>query len=557
MADRLLEPLRLTDWCFILILGLLIIGSFYHIRTEKRPRLPPGPRGLPFVGNILDLTGEKLWVKFAEMADVWGDIFSLKVLGETIVVINSVKIAEDLLDVRGAIFSDRPAMHVGGELAGFNNVLPLAHYGDRVRRERKLFHQLFGTQTAIEKFFPLLSTEVHKLLRNIVANPGGVPDEIRRTTESITLRIAYGYHLRDGADPFLSEFETMGNNFLTSTRPGDCLANVIPIFLYWPKWLPGGEFHRTAKRLRKQAEDTVNAGVDYVKEEMATGTAESSFLSALLEEKTYDEDLLKWAAASIVFGGSDTTTGSMEAFLLAMLLYPDVQAAAQKELDQLVGNDRLPEISDQSQLPYMEALCKELIRWHVMLPMVPRRASEDYIYHRGDGLEPLLIPKNSWIAPNFWKMAHDPALYLNMTLLKFVLDTDVGKLRLNVRPIIFLTVVFLRHRICPGRPPSLWITKLSDPRLAGRLLGQTSLFLECSSILSVFNIKKPQKNGVIIEPQSGQTSEAMRWDTYSLISLLMCNSKSIVTSYPSNVCWNPEMHGLRLSFKVLNDIVQK
>ena len=58
----------------------------------------------------------------------------------------------------------------------------------------------------------------------------------------------------------------------------------------------------------------------------------------------------------------------LEAFFLAMSLYPDVQAAAQKEIDTVVGSDRLPDISDRAQLPYVDALCKEVLRWHIAAP---------------------------------------------------------------------------------------------------------------------------------------------------------------------------------------------
>lgn len=63
------------------------------------------------------------------------------------------------------------------------------------------------------------------------------------------------------------------------------------------------------------------------------------------------------------------TAAQLEAFFLAMSLYPEVQAAAQEELDRVVGNDRLPDISDRSQLPYVDALCKEVLRWHVAIPI--------------------------------------------------------------------------------------------------------------------------------------------------------------------------------------------
>lgn len=59
----------------------------------------------------------------------------------------------------------------------------------------------------------------------------------------------------------------------------------------------------------------------------------------------------------------------LEAFFLAMSLYPDVQVAAQEELNRVVGHDRLPDISDRAELPYVDALCKEVLRWHVAAPL--------------------------------------------------------------------------------------------------------------------------------------------------------------------------------------------
>jgi hypothetical protein len=39
-----------------------------------------------------------------------------------------------------------------------------------------------------------------------------------------------------------------------------------------------------------------------------------------------------------------------------MLLYPDVQAKAQAELDAVVGRDRLPDYSDRGNLPYVNSV---------------------------------------------------------------------------------------------------------------------------------------------------------------------------------------------------------
>ncbi|KAJ6586031.1 cytochrome P450 [Mycena capillaripes] len=490
MAGSVPESLDFLDSRSIIILALVCIVAAYYIRPKRPARLAPGPRGLPLIGNVLDIPTKEHWLKFAEFGDVWGDIFSLSAFGKTMIIINSLKVAEDLLDVRGANFSDRPVIPMGGELAGFNNSMALAHYGDRVRKERKLFHQLFGTQAAVKQFIPLLSTEIRKLLRNILSNPDGLIDEIRRATGAISIRIAYGYKLRDGParDPFLEMFETAGRNFVNSSTPAAFLVDIIPALRYWPEWLPGGGFHNTAKMWSKQVHDTVDTGFGYVKNEIAAGTAEASFLSNLLEEKIHEDYLMKWAAASIQVGGSDTTAAQLEAFFLAMSLFPDIQAAAQRELDSVVGNDRLPDISDRAQLPYVNALCKEVIRWHVAAPLaIPHRTREDYIYDRGGDLEPLLIPKDSLIIPNVWKMAHDPERYTNpmeFNPSRFI-ATDGKEAEQDPAEICF----GYGRRICPGK-----------------LLGQTAIFMECSAFLSVFNISKSHENGVPVEPQLGQTT---------------------------------------------------
>ena len=52
-----------------------------------------------------------------------------------------------------------------------------------------------------------------------------------------------------------------------------------------------------------------------------------------------------------------------------MVLYPDVQAKAQAEIDSAVGRERLPGFNDRDSLPYVDALCKEVLRWHSIGPL--------------------------------------------------------------------------------------------------------------------------------------------------------------------------------------------
>lgn len=55
-----------------------------------------------------------------------------------------------------------------------------------------------------------------------------------------------------------------------------------------------------------------------------------------------------------------------------MTLYPEVQKTAQAELDAVIGSDRLPSFSDRPQLPYLEAVLREVLRWNPVAPMGKR-----------------------------------------------------------------------------------------------------------------------------------------------------------------------------------------
>ena len=52
-----------------------------------------------------------------------------------------------------------------------------------------------------------------------------------------------------------------------------------------------------------------------------------------------------------------------------MVLYPEVQTKAQAELDRVIGTDRLPELNDKEGMPYIEAVIRETLRWHPVVPI--------------------------------------------------------------------------------------------------------------------------------------------------------------------------------------------
>jgi cytochrome P450 len=114
------------------------------------------------------------------------------------------------------------------------------------------------------------------------------------------------------------------------------------------------------------------------------------------------EKLVRELGAMAYAAGGETTVSTIESFFLAMRRYPRVQACAQAELDRVVGPDRMPDLSDRAQLPYIEAILAEVYRWVPVLPLgVPHATSENDEY-RG-----YHIPKGTIVLHNTWYVGDD------------------------------------------------------------------------------------------------------------------------------------------------------
>jgi cytochrome P450 len=96
--------------------------------------------------------------------------------------------------------------------------------------------------------------------------------------------------------------------------------------------------------------------------------------SAMLEEDAElppaqsQIEAIKDVTGVAYLAGGDTTMSALLSFFLAMLVYPEVQTKSQAEIDRVVGKDRLPEFDDQENLPYVQAVVSECLRW---LPVTP------------------------------------------------------------------------------------------------------------------------------------------------------------------------------------------
>ncbi|KAG2148109.1 cytochrome P450 [Suillus clintonianus] len=479
--------LTLTD---ITWLDLCLAGAGVYlvkqVFTQKNPApYPPGPPGRPLVGNIPDMPQDKPWLTFTEWGKKYGDISHVEVLGQHIVILNSVKTSVEMLEKKSSVYSDRPVLPMGGELVGWKNTLVLLPYGDHLREYRKHFHRVIGSRAALDVYNPIEEVETHRFLKRVLAKPDQLQAHVRHTAGAIILRISHGYEVKENNDPFVDLADRAVDQFSKSTATGAFMVDIMPSLAKVPEWLPGAGFKRIAREWHETLEEMVAAPYKFVKDQMAAGIAPKSFTSNLLEGRTLsaeEDHIVKWSAASLYSGGADTTVSAIYSFFLAMTLFPDAQKKAQAEIDAVIGPDRLPTFADRDSLPYTEALAKEVLRWNAVVPTaVPHRVIEDDIH---DGY---YIPKGTLIIPNIWFMLNDPRTYANPSEFnpERFLAKEGKEPETDPRTICF----GFGRRICPGLH-----------------LADASVWMSAAMSLAVFDISKVIENGVAITPEVDPSS---------------------------------------------------
>ena len=104
-----------------------VLTLIWRVSGRSRLSLPPGPKGFPIIGNLLDMPKDNMVVsmhqlcrQYGECFSLWrclaeelmtlyiGDIVYLDVFGQPTIIIDSYDSAIAILESRSANTSDRP-----------------------------------------------------------------------------------------------------------------------------------------------------------------------------------------------------------------------------------------------------------------------------------------------------------------------------------------------------------------------------------------------------------------------------------------------------------------
>ncbi|KAI0061729.1 cytochrome P450 [Artomyces pyxidatus] len=445
------------------------------LRNSKGLPLPPGPRPRFLVGNLRDLpAGGDEWLAYRQLSRTYeSDLIYLNVFGSHILSVNSHKAANELLDKKSMVYSDRPRLPMVKELMGWDWNLVLMSYSEGFSEHRKLVQKSFQPNVVTSLHRPVMRREVTVLLKNLLKRPDNFEEHLKSMAGAIIMMVTYGYQVLPKDDPYVKLAEAVRDH--DENIPGGNLVDIFPILKFVPSWFPGAAYKRAAMYSRKLSEKMRNGPYTMVKERMAAGTAVPSMVSSLLEEKYSNESV---NAEDLIKNCGGVTAASLSNFFLAMITHPQTQERAQRELDEVIGRERLPEFDDRPRLPYLSGLVKEVLRWKAVAPLgAPHSTTADDEY-RG-----MFIPKGTTVLANLAAMLHDESVYEHPDEFKpeRFLSTQDG---IEGAPDPVRTAFGFGRRICPGR-----------------FFADDSMWLAIANILHAFRLAKAVgPDGRVLEP---------------------------------------------------------
>ncbi|USW56371.1 Putative cytochrome P450 [Septoria linicola] len=335
------------------LLGLLGYGIFRLLSIGKRPKdYPPGPPTLPIIGNIHQMPTKDAHLQFQKWAEEYGDIYSLMLGTQTLIVLSSDEAIKDLMDRKSNNYSDRPELYIGQELCSDNLRVLMMGYSPKWRSMRKMFHHLLNA-TVAANYVPYQTLENKQMLNDLLDTPHDFPQHIRRYSNALTTSMVFGWRTPTYDHPDIQQLFDGFSEFADINMTGvAALLDAFPIIRKLPDFILPTQ--KKAKELHKVERELYLKHWLRAKKEIKDGTINHCFCVGMAEAQKKDEfsdARAAYISGTLLEAGSDTTSNTLYAFVQAMLLYPDVQRYAQQQIDAVCGNSRLPSMDDQANLP--------------------------------------------------------------------------------------------------------------------------------------------------------------------------------------------------------------
>ncbi|KAK9987080.1 hypothetical protein SO802_032031 [Lithocarpus litseifolius] len=464
-----MEAIHIFLFCITLILFFL---RPKFLRKSNTKNLPPGPNGLPIIGNLHQL-GPRPHETLSAMAKEFGPLMTLKFGSVTTIVASSAETTKEILHTHDQTFANRPVPdsvatqpHPEGTLAW----VPGDH---RWRNRRRICSTQMFTSQRLDLLQHFRHKKVHQLIAHInkyKGSPVDIGSLAFATTLNLISNTIFSVDIVDPDFESAQEFkELVWRIMMDAGKPN--VSDYFPMLKRFD--LQGVRRHVQVsyKRMHEIFDDIIATRLKH--RETDKTTRHGDFLDVLLDQMQEDGsdfsiDTIKPLILDLFIAGSDTSGLTTEWAMAELLRKPKTLQKARDEVLQVIGTHGEIKESDIDRFPYIQAVVKETLRLHPPAPLLL-----PYIAGNDVEVSGYTIYKGNQVLVNAWSIGRNPKYWIDP--LSFEPERFVGS-NLDFKGRDFEYIPFgAGRRICPGLP-----------------LAQRMVILMLGSILHSFNWKLPE-----------------------------------------------------------------
>jgi len=464
------------------LLSTLAVVSTWYL-SRRPPGIPPGPRGVPLLGYIPFL-GTRVHRTFNELGKRYGPVCSVFIGSRVTVVLNDYVTIRKCLVEQGEVFSNRPDNTFGSTNPTDHKSVGLSNGQFWKEHRRFALETLRDYGVGKASIEPAIQDELQYFLEVLEATRGESFDINKSLAMSVSNNIcimAYGHRFEYSDSEFL-ELTSLVKVFMENVA-----STGVHVAFPWLRYIPGSDKIGGFDKLKGYALRLVDHAVKMMKEHKDVyrpGSRDdyiNSYFTEMEERKRtgqfpefFDEETLESNLRTLFMAGTDTTANTLLWGVLYMMIHPDIQAKVQKEIDHVVGRDRLPTCADRSNLPYTEATLIEIQRRATIAPLGgPHCNSQDvelYGYR---------IPKGTMIMPNIWAVHHDEKLFPD--------------------PMTFRPERYINEKGQVSKPDYVIPFSIGKRFCLGEPLARMELYLYFTAMLQRFSFKTPPGEALCVQ----------------------------------------------------------
>ena len=427
----LYKILTLTQWkidgFFFNIFSsvLLVLTSvLIYLTCRRRPGVPPGPLRFPVVGNLPSLASRNVLNSLDLLRKKYGDIFSLYIGKELVVVLNGYETIHDAFVKKGSQFIYRPPSALKNINTG------ILYCNGRHWKEQRVFLQK-TLQDVCLKFSArnieeIINLEAKELICAIEKRTAAfdVTDYVRHAGLNVMFRVTYGKRFEFG-DVHAVRFAENMDNAATQVAKIQILSNLFPFLQSLPGDIVGNEkrlalkneMHSFARKLAgNENEDKTNHN-DVMSSRFSLADAFNDQIeivdnmekdSGLSNTCSFTDSSREDTMVDLIGAGGDTTATSVMWVIVHLVRDQNVQNKVYDEIQTQIENGREPCLQDRDSMPYTQAVILESLRLTTTAPLaLPHSVQYDILFHG------YIIPKDATVIANMTTALDDPAVWTN------------------------------------------------------------------------------------------------------------------------------------------------